>query len=228
LLFWLTSEALRTGERKIQLGSTYNQFIRAVGLSTETGGGKRGDARRLQDQTRRLFTTNISFIYAEQRPTGPSPEARLNMNVASRSLIWWDPRRPDQMSFFDNWIELSQEFFQAITAAPVPLDTRALKALKRSPLALDLYAWATHKALTVARRGRQQFIPWKSLSAQFGADYNDHHNFKKKAQDAFRKIEAVFPGLKLQSAIGGIVVLPTSRPAIASKPSKRRALPPSS
>jgi hypothetical protein len=226
LLFWLTSEALRTGDRKIQLGSTYNQFIRAVGLSTDTGRGKRGDAKRLQDQTKRLFTTNISFIYAEQRPTGPSPEARLNMNVASRSLIWWDPRKPDQMSFFDNWIELSGEFFQAITAAPVPLDTRALKALKRSPLALDLYAWSTHKALTVARRGRRQFVPWRGLMAQFGADYSDVQNFRRKAEDALKKIQAVFPGLKLQDATGGVVVLPTSRPAIDHKPSKRRQLPP--
>jgi hypothetical protein len=36
---------------------------------------------------------------------------------------------------------LGENFFEAITAAPVPLDMRVLKTLKRSPLALDLYAW---------------------------------------------------------------------------------------
>jgi hypothetical protein len=217
LLFWLTSEALRTGERKIHLGSTYNQFIRAVGLSTESGGGKRGDARRLQDQTKRLFTTNISFIYTEDRSPGPSPEARLNMNVTSRMLVWWDARKPDQMNLWDNWIELSDEFFRAITAAPVPLDTRALKALRRSPLALDFYAWASHKAFTVARRGKPQFIPWRGLMAQFGADYRDVQNFRRKAEEALKRIQAVYPGLKLRSAPGGIIVLPSSRPAIPPK-----------
>jgi hypothetical protein len=64
---------------------------------------------------------------------------------------------------------------------------RALKALKRSPLALDLYAWSTHKALTVARKGRPQFVPWRGLMTQFGADYGEPRNFKKAAQDAFRK-----------------------------------------
>lgn len=230
LLFWITSEALRTANRKLELGSTYNEFLRAVGLNADTGGGKRGDAKRLQAQTRRLFTTNISFIYSEERPTGPSPEARLNMNVASKMLLWWDPKKPDQMNLWDNWIELSDEFFRAITAAPVPLDTRALKALKRSPLALDLYAWSTHKALAVARKGKRQFIPWRGLMAQFGADYSDVQNFRRKAAEALKRIQNVYPGLKLveekgkNGGPGGLYILPSSRPAIAATPSKR--LPP--
>ena len=231
LLFWLTSEAVRTGNRKLELGSTYNEFLRTIGLSPNTGGGARGDGPRVRNQSRRLFTSNISFIYAEQGQQaalgrGAYREARVNMNVTSRMMLWWDPKQPDQMTLWDNWIELSDEFFKALTAAPVPLDMRALRALKRSPLALDLYAWATHKALTVARKGRSQFVPWRGLATQFGADYSDHHNFKKKAHDAFRKIQSVYPGLKLQPATGGIIVLPSSRPAIASKPSKRGELPP--
>jgi hypothetical protein len=88
-------------------------------------------------------------------------------------------------------------------------------------LALDLYAWSTHKALSVAKRGRQQFIPWRGLMAQFGADYSDVQNFRRKAEDAFKKIQTVYPGLKLAPATGGLIVLPSSRPAIAAKPPKR-------
>ena len=101
---------------------------------------------------------------------------------------------------------------------------QALKALKKSPLALDLYAWSTHKALSVARKGKQQFIPWRGLMAQFGADYKDTQNFRRKAEDALKKIQTVYPGLRLRSVVGGIVVLPSSRPAIASQPASRRAI----
>jgi hypothetical protein len=230
LLFWLTSEAVRTGNRKLELGTTYNEFLRAIGLNPQTGGGKRGDGPRVRNQSRRLFTSNISFIYAEQPNTpvarGAYREARINMNVTSRMMLWWDPKLPDQMTLWDNWIELGDEFFKALTAAPVPLDMRALRALKRSPLALDLYAWSTHKALTVARKGRAQFVPWRGLKAQFGSDYKDTQNFRRKAEDALKKIQAVYPGLKLGQATGGLVVLPSSRPAVASKPSARIALPP--
>ena len=80
---------------------------------------------------------------------------------------------------------------------------RALKALKRSPLALDLYAWATHKSYSVARKGKSQFIPWVSLAAQFGSDYASHVDSKRKAKAALRKIEAVYPALKLCDATRG-------------------------
>jgi hypothetical protein len=237
LLFYLTAEAIRTGDRRIRLGATYNDFLRAVGLSVHTGGGKRSDSARLKEQARRLFNTNISFIWSEPEPGkggkvldsahAPLREARRNMNVASTVILWWDPKMPDQMNLWENIVELSEEFYRAITAAPVPLDTRALRALKRSPLALDLYAWATHKALSVARKKKAQFIPWRYLAAQFGADYRDPKDFRKKAQDTLRKIQTVYPGLKLQDATGGVVVLPTSRPAVAvAAPKRRRLLPP--
>ena len=174
----------------------------------------------MQEQTRRLFAASISFIQTLDTPEVEG-ERRLNMPVAEASELWWNPKRPDQASLWDSWVELGQRFYDAITRAPVPVDMRALRALKRSPLALDLYAWATHKALAVARKGRPQFVPWRALMTQFGADYAETDNFKKNAQKAFRKIQAVYPGLKLGPADGGLLVLPTSRPAVPMKPSRR-------
>ena len=220
LLFWMTTEALRTGIRRLELGSSYGGFLREIGLDPNTGGGKRGDAFRVRNQTRRLITARISFIQREDLAQ-ISGEARLHMNVASKTMLWWDPKRPDQMNLWDSWLELGEEFFRAITAAPVPVDLRALRALKRSPLALDLYTWATHKALSVARKGKPQYVPWKSLSVQFGADYSSHLDFKKKAKEAFRKILTVYPGLHLNDATGGVLVLPTSRPAVVPRPARR-------
>jgi hypothetical protein len=44
LLYWLTSEAVRTKQRVLKLGNSLSQFMREVGLNPDTGGGKRGDA----------------------------------------------------------------------------------------------------------------------------------------------------------------------------------------
>ena len=67
-------------------------------------------------------------------------------------------------------VTLSQNFFEQLVAAPVPLDLRAVRALKRSPLALDLYAWATRR---VSYLTRPTLIPWESLRRSFGAGYAD-------------------------------------------------------
>lgn len=42
LMFWATTEAIRTKSRRLELGRSLNDFMRAVGLDPDTGGGKRG------------------------------------------------------------------------------------------------------------------------------------------------------------------------------------------
>jgi len=219
LLFWMTTEAVRTGGRRLELGVTYSNFLRELGLNPNTGGGKRGDAKRVQEQTRRLFGASISF--QEDIPTSHlQGERRVNMPVSSKSELWWDPRSPEQLGMWGSWVELGEDFFKAITAAPVPADMRALRVLKRSPLALDLYVWATHKAFITSRKGKSQFVPWRGLMKQFGSGYADPRDFQKYASKALKKIQTVYPGLHLADDYGGVRILPTSRPAISVSPVK--------
>ncbi|MCC6590234.1 MAG: plasmid encoded RepA protein [Bryobacterales bacterium] len=216
ILFWVTTEALRTGSKRLELGYSYSSFLREIGFSPETGRGKRGDAKRVMEQTRRLFAANVSFIQTAEI-AGLQGERRRNMVIADESELWWSPKLPTQTALFPSWVELGEKFFNAITASPVPVDVRALRALKRSPLALDLYAWSTYKALSAARKGKPHFIPWRALAQQFGADYTNVHDFKKQANIAFKKIQEQYRGLKLKPEEGGIVILPTSKPAIPAK-----------
>jgi Plasmid encoded RepA protein len=94
-----------------------------------------------------------------------------------------------------SWIMLGEDFYKAITSSTVPCDMRALRALKRSPLALDLYALAIHKAFMANRRNTEEFIPWIGLLMQLGADYDPKRidKFKTKVKTTLRKVAAVFP-----------------------------------
>ncbi|MFM7853404.1 MAG: replication protein RepA, partial [Flammeovirgaceae bacterium] len=103
-----------------------------------------------------------------------------------------------------------------ITAAPVPVDMRALKALKRSPLALDLYSWATYTAYQTQRRQQSRFISWELLHAQLGAEYTEMRNFQTKVKQALQKIKSVYPDLGLDYEKGGVRILP-SKPAVTMK-----------
>ncbi len=62
LLFWVTSEAIRTRSRRLELGNSLNGFMAELGLNPNTGGGKRGDAKRLREQMERLFRSRFSFF----------------------------------------------------------------------------------------------------------------------------------------------------------------------
>jgi len=216
LLFWITTEAVRVRARRLELGHSLNGFMADLGLNPDTGGGKRGDAKRLRDQMERLFRSGFSLErYVAQE--GQASNGWIDMQVAPKGQLWWSEKQPDQGALWGSWIELGEDFYRAITAAPVPVDMRALRALKRSPLALDLYAWLTYEAFRAQHSRRPRFETWTQLHGHMGGEYADVDNFRKKVKAALKKIRAVYPGLKLGKRQGGIEVLTESRPAMQSR-----------
>jgi hypothetical protein len=226
LLFWITTEAVRTQNPRLELGNSLSEFMHELGLNPYTGRGKRGDATRLREQMERLFQARISF-HRHMETGSRQGHAWLNMEVAPRGELWWDMRSPDQTALWGSWIKLGDDFFRAITAAPVPVDIRALRALKRSPLALDLYAWLTHEAYRAHKSGKGRFVAWPLLMEQLGTDYSSPKDFGKKARAALNKVQLVYPLLKLGSLRAGVRIEPESFPAIQPKPRQTIDLRPS-
>ena len=213
LLFWITTEAIRRKSRRLELGSSLNGFLTQLGLSGYTGRGKRGDAKRLRDQMERLFRSRFSL----ERAAADDEQTRkrwLDMQVAPQGELWWSVRAPDQGALWGSWIELGELFYTALTSAPVPVDMRALRALKRSPLALDLYAWLTFQAFRAHQSQQPRFESWAQLHSHLGGEYANVDDFRRKIKAALRKIRTVYPGLRVGDRLGGLEVLPASLPAI--------------
>lgn len=212
LLFWIVTEAKRTGNRRLELGHSLADFMRLVGLNPDTGGGKRGDAKRLREQMRRLFGAIISF---QQSLSGPDRQGVrwLDMQVAPKGELWWDTKHPEQGVLWGSWIQLGEDFFNAIITAPVPCDMRALRALKQSPLALDIYAVLNYRGHTTKE---PVFLPWELLMQQLGTEMADAKNFKKELLPALCKVLTVQPHLKVIQVRGGLMLHP-SRAAIAAR-----------
>lgn len=213
LLFWITTEAVRTNNTRIELGESLSNFMEKLGLDSSRG-GKRSDARRLREQMIRLFQSTISF---DQSTNGK--KAWLNMQIAPKGVLWWDEKQPQQSTLWGSWIQLGEDFFNAITASPVPVDIRALKGLKNSPLALDLYAWATYTAYQTQQVGKERSISWELMHEQFGAEYSDVKEFARNAWRSLSKVQLVYPELSIERVRGGLKVLP-SKPSITIKPKR--------
>ena len=215
LMFWLVTEATQTKSRHIRLGNSLDAFMRVIGLNPRTGGGKRGDAKRLHVQMERLFRSIISF-----EDSRPGHKVWLDMQIAPEGELWWEPSRATQDNLWESWVDLGERFFEAITAAPVPVDYRALRALKRSPLALDLYAWATYTTFSVTKKGLPRTVPWEGLHAQMGGEYADIRVFRFKAKAALKKIRLVYPALNVSSEGGGLTVHPSATAITLPRPAE--------
>lgn len=211
LLAWITTEAVRRKEREIPLGDNLSDFMRQLDLVPT--GGRWGTITRLREQTERLFASSISCRYqADGGRVGGG------FMLADKYSLWWNPRLPTQRSLFESKIHLSETFFNEIIDRPVPVDMRALKALKRSPLALDIYCWLTYRMSYLDRRAE---IPWPLLQLQFGSDYADtpqgRRDFKKKFLLQLRKVKAIYKDAKIDDGDHALILLP-SKPHIPKEP----------
>ena len=194
LMLWLTREAVRKRDRRIQLGTSLPGFMQAIGLNPNNGSHKslRSDRKRLHDQMTNLFQSQIRFDFQDEHS-----HAWKDLSVTSKGEVWWD-FHSDMTYLFDSWIELGEYFYEAMIAAPVPLSMTALQALKNSSLSLDLYAWCVYATYTASKRGEPFEIRWARLHQNLGADYNRVRAFKAKAIASLQAIQKVYPELRLE------------------------------
>lgn len=199
LLAYVTREAVRTQRPEIELGDSMAAFMRELGLKPT--GGKKGDITRLKDQTRRLFACYVTAIH-----TGGKRGSIVNRTIADETHLWWDPLDLEQSPEWKARVILSGKFFDEIVSDPVPVDMRALKALKQSPLALDTYCWLTYR---VSYMLKTTTIPWEVLALQFGSDYARARDFKAAFLAELRKVLAVYPAARVEAADAGLTIKPS-------------------
>ena len=204
LLAWMTAEAVRTKSPVLELGHTLSDFMSQLDL-TPTG-GRWGSITRLKEQTKRLFTTSISYLYDDEKHTEIQ-----NIHIVQRASLWWDTKSPEQMPLWKSTITLGDDFFKEVTDKPVPLDMRALKALKQSPMALDIYAWLTYRMSYLTKNTE---IPWRLLQLQFGADYARERDFKSAFLRNLKSVHTLYPEAKLEEGNKGLILMP-SQPHVA-------------
>jgi hypothetical protein len=172
-----------------------------LGLTPVTG--KRGTAPRLRDQLHRLFSTTIRWTYTDERRGRASGRGYV---IAGEHHLSWSSTDTAQAPLWSSSVILSQDFFDGITRSAVPVDLRALRLLRRSPLALDIYVWLTYR---MSYLRRPYLIPWEALRNQFGADYGRPSDFRLKFLRALRLVLGVYPCARVQARDAGLFILPS-------------------
>ena len=196
ILAWICTEAVRTGSRDLVLGRSLSEFMRKLGIASTNG---RTQAR-LRNQMKRLFNCSVQLTY-----TAAGRETSASALVAELTDFWWNPKQPDQTGLWESKVRLSEAFFNEIIHHPVPLDLTTLKALKRSPLGLDLYLWLTYRIFALTT---PQQLTWKQVYSQFGAhpakasDKFTVHSFRYKSAPRVEEDQAGLAGPELHHGSG--------------------------
>lgn len=191
VLHHICSEAVRRRSPLIPIGNSLSGFLRDLGYTT---GGR--EHQRFRSQMTALCAVRMTLGHSDGfRATTIRTEPVKRFEA-------WVSTDDRQRALWPGELELSPEFYSTLLDHAVPLDPRALKALRSSALALDVYTWLGHR---LCRVGRQPVkLSWANLRDQFGQEYADPKDFKKKFAPALRKALAVYPSAHVDQVAGGI------------------------
>lgn len=184
-LIHLTTEALLCRQRTFYVGASANDFLAQIGV--KDSGGANGSSTRAREQLRRLCLT--SFAYHDV--SGDEGRAIV---VADKWVAW--PGHGMQVT-------LAESFFSMASQASVPLDPAIVNSLRRSPLALDAYAWLTYRVKTLKR---ETVVPWRSLEIQFGANYAARRAFRFRFRRALAAVQDLWIGVDVEPLEKGLLI----------------------
>lgn len=199
-LAWITTYAKRHSTREIPIGDSAAEFLRIVGISG-------GDGRRyatLRKQMNALAACRLQLGYRGRTFNGQPVE---------QFDAWTSNKDAHQKALWPGVMLLSDSFHRELVESAVPLDNRALHALKGSALALDIYAWLAHRLHRID--GRPVVLYWANLREQFGQEYqgkNAAKDFKAKFLQALEAVKMVYPKAQVKQVTGGLLLLPSPPP----------------
>lgn len=173
LLMWIANEVRTKKNSVIALGDTLSPFMRQLDIVPT--GGQWGTVTRLKDQMLRLFNADIRFRY-EDSSDKDAENAKGKLYSIEDYDLWWG-RKTDvtQSALWQSTIVLTGPLFRELLMHSVPIDMRVIKALRRSPMELDVYCWLTYRMLSL---DYSLFLSYSELAQQFGSSYSNEKHFR--------------------------------------------------
>lgn len=189
-LAWISTTAVKQRQREIHIGDSASEFLKAMGMGDE---GKR--YATLRKQMHALAACRLQ-LGCKGRTFSGQPIEQFD--------AWIDNRDSGQRALWPGALVLSDRYYDSLIESAVPLDKRALLALKGSSLALDIYAWLAHR---LHRVGSKVTLQWSVLRAQFGQEYkgkDPDKDFRREFLQALNKVLTVYPAAKVEVVTGGL------------------------
>ena len=177
LLAWICSEATKTQRTELHLGSNQSEFMRKLDISRQGS-----TIAMLKEQTTRLVNSLFRVTIEAE-----NSRARKNILIADSSFEFWETHNGG----WETHLNLNKKFLEDLLAHPVPIDLNVLHAIRKSPMAMDVYTWIAYRTFGIyTSGGRPVKIPWESLQAQFAANFGGNLNLDVLTADEIIKKEA--------------------------------------
>lgn len=186
ILIHVMTEAVRASSRHVHLGRNFSDWMRRMGFKTISY-GPRGSATLIRDQMDRLLSCEWMIRWDNTDERGAHEfgirEIKLTNEYSGQ----------DGAKGFQRDIVMTEGFFQHLKEHAVPLNEVAIRQLRDSATALDLYTWLAYRLPRIGAR-RPATLSWEQLAVHFGNDGHNIRKFRQTIREAWeRHVSAVYP-----------------------------------
>ena len=203
---------------RIPLGHSMNHFLKAIGVLGRGTGGATGNLKNIREQILRIAGSTITV----ESDDGVHAQGS-NTQILDGWNLWFDPRDPNQGSFIESELVLTEKFFKHIAESPIPIDLNVLRQLTK-PRSMDIYIWLTLKQYWLAKNNRDSYtFTWEMMAANFAtktlttsAQWRD---FRTDVKKAIQDILTIWPNAGITADANGVTVTKTTT-SIRQRPPK--------
>lgn len=206
--FYICAEIKRTGNATIVINSSLPKFMQELGFT-----GQGAQKKLFFEQVLRFI--NATYRFERKGEDGVSV-VKADSPVSGYNLesVWFKRKKTDEVASitFKDW------FVDEIMGSAIPYQKEAIKSLRGSSLALDLYAWIAWRSHTLNRSPRKQAtIKLEDFAYQFGLSYSRDCDLKRDLKKAYREVKALYPEAQFFITPSGIT-LHGSKETVSSNP----------
>lgn len=191
LLLHLCSLAVKQQSPIVETEASFTAFCRSLGIATN---GR--NQKTVRDQIERMSAVSMRL------GLDGSYQLVFQGMIFEAIKAVFTPH-PDQLPIWSSEVRFSPHFYKSLSEHAVPLDVRAIKAIRHSARALDVYCWLASRLWRVPKPTR---IRWTSLQYQFGSPSQDRRSFKNAFRRALNQVLAVYPKARVEYIRGGLML----------------------
>ncbi len=187
VLIHIMTEAVRNKSRQIVLGATFTDWMRRMGFRTISY-GPRGSATLVREQLDRLLACEWMIRWDSAADQGERAFGIKEIKLTNE-YVGTDHRN----GTFMREIRMTEGFFEHLREHAVPLNETAIRQIRDSATALDLYTWLAYRLPRINPK-RPAAISWQQLAVHFGNDGKNIRKFRQTVRDAWeRQVSGVYP-----------------------------------
>lgn len=202
LMLHICTEATSTQKQTIDMNRSMTQFLRDD-LLICTNGGPRGGMTAFKGQMNSVAATPITIGLNYLTGKGGRGATTFKPTPAIVEYRVWDEKSLVNRVPWNTEVILSDSFFGSLITHSVPLDFRAIQALRKSPLSLDIYFTLAYRLHDIAP-GKVESPTWSQLREQFGMEGYELKIFKYRFLGYLKDVLRFYPDAKIEVTDRGL------------------------